>query len=202
MSSDVKTNSYAGFWWLPENPSRKVAGFLSFAPGDKITLNCFEPLKSVEEPGESGPITFSQGTYRAVFGEIMRDGRNEKITVVNARYVHLNVFMFMHQPDNLTAEYLLIGTHISDEMNFNNFEARFTLLDAWVGYNPFRFKHEMGESDNLLRLQHEFVFPEVKKFSLPAINGELSFPAAVSAKGLNRSQYTLAYQTYALFQSK
>ena len=30
---------YEGFWWIPENPNKKVPGILRFRVGDRITLS-------------------------------------------------------------------------------------------------------------------------------------------------------------------
>ena len=72
---------FKGYWWLPENPNNKVAGILTYTPGERM---CLELLGGFEN---------AKGEYMGLFDEenksipliYGKDSNAKEITLVDCR---------------------------------------------------------------------------------------------------------------------
>ena len=72
---------FKGYWWLPDNPNNKVAGVLTYTPGERM---CLELLGGFEN---------AQGEYIGLFDEenksipliYGKDSNAKEITLVDCR---------------------------------------------------------------------------------------------------------------------
>lgn len=118
---------YKGYWWLPNNPDRAIAGVITYLPQESITL---ELIGSFEEDKSPMNAFLRKKQENTIFG-VTSDSK--KVTLLNcSAYGSLNLsssFPII----KYTCQYLLIGDHIETLEQDRYFKAyvRFPLLSLW-----------------------------------------------------------------------
>lgn len=118
---------YKGYWWLPNNPDRAIAGVITYLPQESITL---ELIGSFEED-ESPMNAFLRKKHENTIFGITSDSK--KVSLLNcSAYGSLNLscpFPII----KYTCQYLLIGDHIETLEQDRYFKAyvEFPLLSLW-----------------------------------------------------------------------
>lgn len=116
---------YKGYWFLPSNPDKKIAGVLTFYPNEKIELELFGCLTET-----INVLCDCQQSESVIWG---KTSDAKKITLLNA---------FMQGQRNLdsdfpllrcTCRYMIIGKHINglDEMCHYWAKVEIPLLSYW-----------------------------------------------------------------------
>jgi len=116
---------YKGYWWLPSDPDKRVAGVLTYYPNEKIVLEllgCF---------GEySLAILTGNNQEDIVYG---KTAENKEITLINNfRSLSLN-FSADFPIVRYTCNYMVIGKHVEglDEKRSYWATARIPELSFW-----------------------------------------------------------------------
>lgn len=121
-----ETSTFNGEWWLPEDPSKKIAGALTWEPRHAtLELNhTFEPLQ--------GRI-FADDTheYAVVHGETTR---SEVVTLLEAMRtgspMHFGA-AGLRETERLISSWLIIGAHVTSQTTFTEIRARIPGLQIW-----------------------------------------------------------------------
>jgi hypothetical protein len=132
MMEDIEKD---GQWWTTDNPDNKVSGRLSFDIEDGAELELFDTFGDPDEfvpPDEKEPV----GTILGLTKE------KEHITLLNCGENwptsgssrtpsgHLS-----YQLDRYEPEYVLLGDHFEDSVNFDAVNLHFPYLDEWAEVN-------------------------------------------------------------------
>ncbi|WP_152418247.1 ApeA N-terminal domain 1-containing protein [Natrinema limicola] len=137
----IEEKEFQGYWWLPDNPDKKVGGIASFSPSDGVSLELFSILNEDSEYMGSGNV------FRPDFIHgITTSG--EKITLENC--IRGNYSMSSSQGVSSTnSEYqaisLLSGGHFTDDIHFDRFRAQFPLLTKWTGITGINYSGSVFE---------------------------------------------------------
>lgn len=119
-----KKLEYKGYWYLPSNPTVKVAGILTYFPNEKIRLELFGSFK------ESLSYVLENSEEPIIHG-ITSDAKD--ITLIRCfQGANLNIsaeFPLIHY----TCQCLLIGKHLQspDDKCFNKAHVRIPELSCW-----------------------------------------------------------------------
>jgi hypothetical protein len=125
---------YMGFWWLPENPDKKISGILKFKANKEMVLELFGAFhKSLKE--------FSD-TYlypEIILGESVL---GEKITLYKSNETRKTVSERLYQISVFNCLYVFNGKHFTNanELRFSSMTANFTNLEDWLFPLPYELE--------------------------------------------------------------
>lgn len=118
----VKNNiEKIGYFWVPSEPSKKLAGLFIVEDGEVIKLELH------------GFFDSNQLELDIILGDIEEYG---KITLLDSKYSEEIHDGFEIKLKNfLESDYAFVGTHINDkdDLTFNNFFFRVEGLNSWIG---------------------------------------------------------------------
>jgi hypothetical protein len=136
---------FKGYWFIPNEPDKKVAGILHYTPYEKLKLELIggfedphEYLKSLGQE-EISPVVVIWGV----------DQNAKKITLINCyRYGSLN-FSSEFPMISYTVKYAIIGTHINnvDDKAFFKMNVELPLLTEWVNFRKIRFSMRSDDTE-------------------------------------------------------
>jgi len=140
---------FRGEWWVPASESTKVAGVLSFVPGEPLSLELFGFLGR----GDARCIPMLPPTF--VHG---RTTHGEEVTLVNCFELRRS-----GRGDKayslLNADSALLGSHYPDSsgITFTSADVYVSGLSAWLGNRPIdeRFGKFNATYDAPSRVEHE-----------------------------------------------
>lgn len=118
---------HKGEWWIPENPDKKISGFLTFSQESGGKLNLIGSFKDIE-----GRSAVENDSYPVVLG-VTTDGKY--ITLQSSFETNYSFTTAMTQETSLYVNYIYVGIHLPEEsyFSFNKIQAKFTYLYDWVG---------------------------------------------------------------------
>ncbi len=118
----IENREFRGYWWLPENPDKKVGGVATFTPNNWVKLHIFSEL-------EIGVKDFRP---EIILG-VTTTGKR-----VTLRYCSKNNFSFISKdvvatPVEYIAKEIFLGEHFKNSnIQFDSIEACFPLLQEWM----------------------------------------------------------------------
>ena len=122
----LESFEHTGYWYLPADPTSRVAGILRYSPTEGVTLELAGLLLHA--------FAFLQAGMRVtILGDILHGG---PITLLEARMTSAQITV---QPSeaassSFTADFLILGTHFghTSEIQFRAISVRFDHLDLWA----------------------------------------------------------------------
>lgn len=151
---------FKGYWWLPENPNNKVAGILTYTPGERM---CLELLGGFEN---------AQGEYIGLFDEdnksipliYGKDSNAKEITLVDCRSSFSLNFSADFPIMRYSARMLVFDKHLGDFDERCEYTAyiRFPELSQWA---------PPGAIEQIVSYDQEGKDIKSSTFVLPALNG-------------------------------
>jgi hypothetical protein len=134
---------FAGYWWLPETPNRRIHGTLRYSQARGINIDLSAPLKERDwEPGPVPPDALTN-QFEIVLGQ---SDNGEFCTAL--RTIELSASLLQVGGARLRADRLYMGSNFTteEEIQFSKQEIEFTYLEDWIGINPFRLNSSEGRS--------------------------------------------------------
>lgn len=136
-----------GYFWLPSDPSNKLAGFFTIKDGGTIKL---------ELHGLFGSIPHEQWKWDIVLGDLEEYG---KVTLVDNRYSDKKTHGYRVKYKNLIeSDFAFIGAHFTakDDLLFNDFSFRIEGLNSWVAISGIN----LDDSVDILNPSISYSMPE------------------------------------------
>jgi len=127
---------YKGFWWLPNNPTEKLAGICSFTlseGGDLELIGDFSALVDFHTSEE--PLLILGSTLEGevtLYNCFLKEKKKRHGSVEVSLYGVNLIFSGIHFYSDLEVKFKSISTHYS-------------LMNAWVNTETFSFKHSEDE---------------------------------------------------------
>lgn len=117
-----------GYWWLPENPTKTVAGTLHYSP-EKISLNLIGAFSDIKE-------SLSRFEYPIILG-FSTGGK--LITLYKSYSSNFSISNPSLPSSSYAVLQLFIGHHFQkeDELKFSKILTHLTHFDEWVGISGF-----------------------------------------------------------------
>lgn len=172
--------SYHGAWWLPEEPSFRVGGTISYEESTGLLLNVVGELNAMRPNAINGQC---EGVDCSLLSCHWVGHSSTPKEVTSTRF---------------TGTYFVVGRHFASVHSppFGEVEVEFSGLDAWTGHDPFPSDSYEDQKDALLlrfprRPRNTFGVPE-QGFSILLEDGFFS-----SFRG---SKFTCEYRTRFLIQ--
>lgn len=142
-----------GYWWLPSNPDKTVAGILTYIPTKSIKLELFGSLED-----EDNLSVFTTERQEMIILGATSDAKD--ITLINNfRSISLN-FSAQFPIIRYSCQYLIVGGHINglDDARFFKSVVRLPLLGEWCPpsqiHTPiFQGKDEQGNKGQSVTIQ-------------------------------------------------
>lgn len=134
---------HKGYFFLPESPGIRVAGILSFLPGEKILLEIFGSLDGDFALGELLDLK----SAKLIQGDL---SNSKKITLF-----HCNVSFDYNLSSSFpliryNCKYLIVGGHLNDishkEFDYTNIS--FSNLYEWLGERTIKLKMKFDEQNS------------------------------------------------------
>lgn len=152
---------FKGYWWLPENPNNKVAGILTYTPGERM---CLELLGGFEN---------AKGEYIGLFDEdnksipliYGKDSNAKEITLVDCRSSFSLNFSADFPVMRYSARMLVFDKHLGDFDERCEYTAyiRFPELSQWA---------PPGAIEQIVSFDEEGKDIKSSTFILPTLRGE------------------------------
>lgn len=118
----------SGDWYLPENPSRTIAGTLRYtSKRTELHLNdAFQPLRGTVRAGDDAQ------SYPVVYGTTIE---GEAVTLLKAQQIGWSLNLGsggMRQPERLISSWLLVGAHMPPDFAYTEISFRVPALQVWL----------------------------------------------------------------------
>lgn len=139
----------SGYFWLPENPDRKIPGTLTISNGGKIELEVvglfderFEALN-----GDDNLL------LNRIIGHIEKDGL---VTLDNCRYTQKNFSFGGISKSLIYAKLLLSGVEyeINEVVTFNTLSFSVDCIDAWIGVSGLEIVTDYARQTATINYTH------------------------------------------------
>ncbi|MEI4651875.1 HEPN domain-containing protein [Bacillus cereus] len=140
---------YAGHWWSPENPERKVSGTLIFSK-DGITL---ELIGTINGKSNWKEITEEHvGEFPILYGEC----EEGPVTLIKGFEVNKRTGYII--TSILKFNKMIVGKHIDsvENLKLTNFSISLTNLESWLKYHPFEWGYT--EETQLYKVRKQEIF--------------------------------------------
>jgi len=137
---------FKGYWFLPNDPDKKIAGILSFVPFETLKLELIGGFDTPQDYLMN--VESEEVDYDDIIWGIDEDAK--RITLVNcAKYGKLNLSSEFPMI-NYTIDYAIIGVHINswEEKAFFKLEAKLPLFTKWINKRRVSFSTQYSNSDN------------------------------------------------------
>ncbi|MCI0460547.1 MAG: hypothetical protein L0Z62_26635 [Gemmataceae bacterium] len=130
-----------GFWYLPDNPGRAIAGNLRYTEKDGLRLSLTEMLS--EPTGRVEPVT-----YEKILGVVQGNPYGSRVVLVNCAQTGFTIFLPNTGTEELRAQlgYITDGPLAETPFVINDAEFSYDHLDEWIGISPFELKWSTGGS--------------------------------------------------------
>ena len=149
----------SGFWHLPSDPSRKVAGTLRYSAEDGLRLSL---------TGSFGEGTVSErkaGKYPVIHGIVDDSPCGRAFTLVSCFRSALSVRMPGFATEEIRANEAYGGEHFlsEDDLSFDAVSLRPPILDDWIDTTGMRIEPPAGEESDT---RFHYSRPEMASFPL------------------------------------
>ena len=121
--------SIKGFWWLPENEEKQLAGILTYKPGEPIFLDLFGAFFK-----KNGELLSEQ--YEIILG---LSSSGQLFTLVDTSVIQRKSSIPGFSETRILVSSIYQGSHFSTsaEIKFHTLKVKFSNLDDWVRINGF-----------------------------------------------------------------
>jgi ApeA N-terminal domain 1 len=159
---------YRGFWWLPDNPEKTVAGFLTFSQQKGGKLELIGAFSSMFEGASDN--------YPIILGMTI-DGK--PVTLQRCLETGRVATTSGTETTDYLVHFIFVGDHIEseDSLRFNKLQAKFTYLYDWVGVTGISRKVlEKGQ-----KYQVTYETPEDISIAVPDGKLDITFGANIKS---------------------
>lgn len=164
----MKSFEYNGYWWLPSDPQRSIAGNLKFDPvngGSLDLLGSFKDIPDLNKVLEPNIILgFANG---------------KKITLYQCYEKNSNMSMLAGGPVVLTTSFwanaIFVGHHFDkpEDIVFKSLSIHYSHLQEWVQITGFKFALHADKDNHLNQYDVSYRFPD--KIEISVGNTKISF---------------------------
>jgi hypothetical protein len=157
-----------GYWWLPENDTKKIPGILKFVADKEIEL---ELIGSFYESTEQ----VFKGERSPNFDIILGESKGRKLTLLWSQEKDTEIVTdTSYIGSSFHCEYIINGIHFLsiDDIKFVQMNVNFTFLEDWISRNPFR-----REGNDVIR----YVKQPSHEIKIDKINSIISIWSGLSA---------------------
>jgi hypothetical protein len=145
----MESFDFKGFWWLPNNPSEKLAGICSFTPSEGGELELIGDFSSLAEGNDSAQPLLILGT--TLKGEItlyncFLKKKEKRHGSIEVSLYYVNLFF--------------LGIHFctDSDVKFNSISIHYSYVNEWVNIKTFDFVHlENGEEHLIYKVSKQLV---------------------------------------------
>ncbi|MEI2580718.1 HEPN domain-containing protein [Scytonema sp. PRP1] len=137
----MESFDFKGFWWLPNNPSEKLAGICSFTPSEGGELELIGDFSSLAEGNDSDQPLLILGT--TLKGEITL--YNCFLTKKEMRHGSIEVSLYCV---NLIFSDIHFCT--DSDVKFNSISIHYSCVNEWVNLKTFDFVHSEDSEEHLV----------------------------------------------------
>jgi hypothetical protein len=122
---------YEGFWWFPNHPEDKLAGYVTFSEEEGYTL-------SIRGILQQPILEIYQESELTVFGKI---GDKHDITAIVASFKSKNIRNFIELDIAYRLKFILFGFHFDklENIRFSSMILKYSNLDKW--FSEPRLRH-------------------------------------------------------------
>jgi len=183
---NLETKIYEGYWWLPNNPDKKVVGSLSIDKREGIEVKTIGSLLPRQASFDTHTELLSQ---EVLLGKTV-DG--SFITLIGTNCIKRNSILepsaFDLSTSTHTASLAIVGNRhflSKSDVVFSSAEVRFSLLDEWLCKLGFSVKDEAANLGSLNKFSLEYEHPETLEFNIDSIEAEFRTSYLFSYKQTN-----------------
>jgi len=164
-----------GFFWLPEEPERRLPGVLriSAAGSVELEINCLSegylPIKG-EIPLGVPSFSDEKNTHGKVFGLVKIENSDKFVALANCLYTNYTISM----TGGISSSIIHVDkAFVSDRFDFlegSDFvELRFSFpaLDEWLHLSGSKVSLNLGNEGKVLGVKVDYTPPEKRNFKLP-----------------------------------
>jgi hypothetical protein len=187
------TNNFEirGFWWLPEDESKKVPGVLDFVADKEIKLELMGSFyESPEQANKSEGPQF--------FRIILVESEGVKYTLLKSqeaktKIIDSNGTAFYIQ-SSIHCGYIIKGIHFLslEDIKFAQINVNFTYLEDWLNPRPFKW-----ENMNTVK----YVAPPERHIKIEKINSDVSIVSAQSTSN-NFKTFSMSFKSFFIIKPK
>ncbi len=161
-----------GYWRLPSEPQREIAGNLSFSM-EGINLSLFGIL--------GNPLPFQQveDKYEIILGRT-EDG---DVTLIDGFQVKQK--MSGITSSELTFNKMIIGKHFNskEDIKFHSAQINYSYIEQWMGHHPFEDEMEMDGNGKLISAGINYSFPPIFEANVKSIGATIKANYFFSTSG-------------------
>lgn len=153
---------YNGYWWLPENPKKKISGTLRFNLREDANLELIGSFKEVK-----GINTLLQPNI--ILG-ITSNGKI--ITLYECYESHFHISMPGFLSSSFIASVVFQGHHFEKEEDiiFDSLSLNYSHLEEWMRITGFQFKLETDSKSHLTKHEVSYSFPQKIEAKVDKLN--------------------------------
>lgn len=143
--SMLEKKSIRGYWWVDENPDRKVAGSLEYDPDEGIDLKLLSPLDQDLETLEADTLV----DYDRIYG-ITEEGNEMTLMDCKRGSTQINLGGSGIQTSEYMVPAYIDGYAFVDgeDIEFSRVSVEYPLLDQWANQSGASIEFNMGEESN------------------------------------------------------
>lgn len=144
----IKAVQYKGIWWLPDNPEKKVTGYLTFNLEDGLQLEVIGDFAEHDKPSLA-----RLNDYDIILG-LASDGKT--ITLTNCMATSAKSALFSFPVLAFRAEIAFVGAHFQsgNEMLFKSVFIDYSYLNEWLSTSGFSLQFSSDFRDFKIEYSH------------------------------------------------
>jgi len=160
-----------GEWYLPENPSRKLAGKLLYTPErTELHLNeAFQPLRGKIYSGGS------EQSYPVIYGTTIK---GEAITLLDVLQIGVSFNIGsggMKQPEQLISSWLVVGAHVPPDFAYPQISFRVPALQVWLSRKIIEYSFGNEQAPGPFSQSYRILPVNVETNPIPSIDATLDW---------------------------
>ncbi|MGE0082950.1 MAG: HEPN domain-containing protein [Desulfococcaceae bacterium] len=155
-----------GFWWLPENPEKRISGKIFFDSKKEIRLDLLGAFQEITSFGRNE-------IYRPeIILGLTEDGKLCTLlttTQIKSKFSFPGIITSL-----FSAKYLFIGIHFEtkDSILFSSILVNYTYLEEWMNIKPIQTQYEFI-NDKFSKITSTYSYPTRFEIDVPCINAKI-----------------------------
>ncbi|NIK11752.1 HEPN domain-containing protein [Alkalibacillus almallahensis] len=149
-----------GYWWLPEEPERKLAGTL-YSGEDAIYLDILESFQGLQSVNRTS-------NYGIIHGFTVK---GEEVTLFDSVQTNFSTNMPGIEKEKIICSYFITGGHFGsqNDVQFKAVELYSEDLTNWFNKSPFRLEEDQETSE----ITTTYTPPDVIPYYIQSIEAEI-----------------------------
>ena len=192
----IEEFEHKGIWWLPSDPEEKIAGTLSFTPGEGAVLDLMGSFENIKSTNYKGSITKKVWTGELFEPEIMlgTSSGGKKITLHKCFETNEHYSSSGFPTSSFCANIVFIGWHFTkpEELKFKSFFVNYLYFEEWSKIGVFSYRRESEEKSKQYEVKYEVPEPVKAKIN----NFKISFDHNLNISGDWLREVNLKHTTF------